>query len=1074
MALPAIKATGNARTLVFSGDFTLQAKSRTCDVFLNFPPTAPYDYPGKDRNVFEINEGIGGNSSRTDLSVENLQFRITASFVQDWEHARPYATNASIVTNRPKFTLSLKVEILNTSGLLATVYNSSSVEYGTGYQESKEKTGSFSIEMDVIEVLRWKSFNVSTTSIPNPFDASPQWPSRYLIYEERFANAANNLRWDVSLGSLSTTGSRSFSALDPDSASILYFGPSDYGMTLGANAFGTVISGIPLQAKIENVVCANWTSFSHTGQVYNILTGAWEGGAGIFTETAKVSSDVAFWETVDPGDLVWSKVTNTTAGITYQFTGEGVYSQPSFNSGAGRYDFGFPTYTNRGQVAQTVRVSPPLKVRINGVAKQFSDPYLNAVRFFTNLKSDDYFYNAAGAFSKSFTLQERKVNAHSAVSSPSGSRASVYNQQAQISPFYCSLDAAHASSFGEDANDNRASFITKVVDIIEVESASEITHDDFGSTTGWAGTNATLGSSGTAVTITATGSSASATRTYSPKLNTETKRFLKLRVKLNSGPKTLYFKVNGGKKWSFVTGAANTWTDIEIDTMLPNVDQGSGSDHRDNRWPCASVSADEPTNEAKYQGVNRISTMEISGLGSGDVLDLDYLKGFTKSFEKLTILNSDLRTDFVSGYVSDGFDVKRGAIAITDGRTSLELWPNYKYLGSYLTRSIADFVADGDKFLGWNWTALSPNVLDSWTNTNIVAPEVGGGGWLWNGTTWVDYTNMTLSGLETLQATLYVDLIQFYPGIGNPFTDLNYDDYTAELQLYCSHIFRGQAHGIVWNSSFEPVGGALLVASETTGGAPAGSAISDSVGYFETIPPARPFRGLTISHIGSSIGSVSTGVYPRRQHRVGGIVTEPGFGNPWCLHSKIGQYHRVSVKDGDVWHHRASFSAPFGGFEKDGTVTASADCSHPRLVEDARNVLYLFYIRSGSGLYYRPSFDEGQTWGDETLLIASAYFATVATDPLGTILAFGFVYNSGTSGPGKIKMRRRGPGDSSFSSAVNVKSEGVDLQFEPDTFHVSYDNQGPGRWIAVWKISGETDVTEWESVDDGASFKQVT
>jgi hypothetical protein len=196
--------------------------------------------------------------------------------------------------------------------------------------------------------------------------------------------------------------------------------------------------------------------------------------------------------------------------------------------------------------------------------------------------------------------------------------------------------------------------------------------------------------------------------------------------------------------------------------------------------------------------------------------------------------------------------------------------------------------------------------------------------------------------------------------------------------------------------------------------------------------------------------------------------------NPWNLLSSLGQYHRTNVEEGDVWYRRATFSAPFGGFEQEAQITESGDCSHPRMEEDGRPVLYLVYISEANGLCIRASSDEGTSFGSETVLIAGAHFGTISRDPLGTLVALGFVYNSGTSGPGKIKMRRKGPGDASWSSAVNIQSGGSDLEFEPDTFHVSYDMQGPGRWVLVCKISGETDLSEWYSTDECETFKEVT
>ncbi len=194
---------------------------------------------------------------------------------------------------------------------------------------------------------------------------------------------------------------------------------------------------------------------------------------------------------------------------------------------------------------------------------------------------------------------------------------------------------------------------------------------------------------------------------------------------------------------------------------------------------------------------------------------------------------------------------------------------------------------------------------------------------------------------------------------------------------------------------------------------------------------------------------------------------------PWNLMSAIGQYHRTDVQEGDVWYRRATFSAPFGGFEHEGKVTESEDCSHPRMAEDGRPVLYLVYIREGVGAVIRASSDEGTTFGSEMELIPDAHFVTIANDGIGTLVVLGFIYDSGDSGPGTLRMRLRGPGDLSWSTAVTVQSGGSDLKLEPDTFHVCYDKQGPGRWVLVGKAEGDDGASEWYSTDECKTFKAV-
>lgn len=192
--------------------------------------------------------------------------------------------------------------------------------------------------------------------------------------------------------------------------------------------------------------------------------------------------------------------------------------------------------------------------------------------------------------------------------------------------------------------------------------------------------------------------------------------------------------------------------------------------------------------------------------------------------------------------------------------------------------------------------------------------------------------------------------------------------------------------------------------------------------------------------------------------------------NPWNLNSMIGQYHRANVEDGDVWYRRASFGTPYGGFENELQVTNTGDCHHPHMSEDGRPVLYLVYCRDSVGLCIRASFDEGTTFGEESVLIADATFCTIQTGPLGELVALGFI-----PATGKIMRRYRGIGDSSWTAATAIKDDaGADMLFEEDSFHVSPDKSGAIRWVAVWTIQGESGCSEWQSTDECQTFKLVT
>lgn len=1106
MALPQIKRTGEARTLTFSGDLHLDAKSMTANIATFGAGGIPFAWcgdPGKDRAQFSINytgsldplappcdkTSIGGGDSATGLGVINGLFRITATLAQDWEHPRPYSVSESLIFNRPKYSLRLKVEIMSAGNVsLQTVFDTTVIEFDASRTSAREHDGSFDITIPVEQVLRWLPFS-GGSPIPNPFDTA-QHPSRWFKVEERISGP---LTWDVTIGSLSTSGSRTFTPMDTNDPTIGGVAINDYGLTLSGSAGGSLIPGIPIRAEISNVVTANWSWAGYTGPSRNEVN-AWAGTGGDYGVSGTVESDCAYWERVSPGDLLYASSSVASGnGLMVQYTGEGYYStdvlDPSPPPGA-HWDYvpGSPSISTGPRPVTTIRLSPPTRHKIEGVSKDFDDPYTQAVRYRTSIDllfPSAYMTNSSGGtWGKTFTFQE--VVAGNFVP-PEPYVISRYASQGSF--FYVELDGSHAATtFNEDGNDNRASFHTRVIDCLTAESVATILHDDFTSTAGWAASNASVSTNGSNVTITATGT-ATATRTYSPKLNTESKRFLRLRIMCNQDPKALQLELNGGKTWQFTTGPANEWTDIEIDTMLPNVNQGSGATNKDVRWPCDSLANDEPTQEAKHQGVNRVTTLKIIGLANGDILHIDKLEGYRKHWERLQYMNSDRRLDFPSGYPSSAMAVKRCALGQADGRQGLEMFGTRLVSSNYSILTCQEFIDGANKFNGWTWTRGGANILDSWNTDNITATEVGGGGWLWDGAAWVHYLRMDMSSPQTIKGTLLVDLIQFHPGSGDAHTTgAGYGDYTHEITVRCHHIFRGRAHGIVWNTNFEPVAGAPVNMLEPfNSNFPAGAGISDIVGYFETRPGARPYQYMRLFNGASLIGDIAT-FHSRRLHRTGGLAQAQSQ-SPWNMSTPDGPWFHLARTEGTGFYvyRRANHVDRSYGWAEETVVDADETCNAPRMIQDERRRIRTCYEKV---VGYTPedvpvyaavaceSWDDGRTFTEigEFMDVPGIRRPTQARGEDGTIVKIGFLYNDlvlGT-GPGTLKGTYQRLGDLADSAVFTLKDQaGVDLPVVDDQFHLSYDYAVGARWHLSVKIDGELSTSDWYSADYGQTWRRA-
>ncbi|MBS1703581.1 MAG: hypothetical protein JST12_18090 [Armatimonadetes bacterium] len=154
------------------------------------------------------------------------------------------------------------------------------------------------------------------------------------------------------------------------------------------------------------------------------------------------------------------------------------------------------------------------------------------------------------------------------------------------------------------------------------------------------------------------------------------------------------------------------------------------------------------------------------------------------------------------------------------------------------------------------------------------------------------------------------------------------------------------------------------------------------------------------------------------------------------------------------------------------TVQISADEHYEqcRVYDDNRLRLYaLIGKNDGSTLacYRAWSDDGGKTWSSiEAMGITNGRFPTGSSNPLGDRLEAAFVYNSGTSGPGKIYVLYRSSGDTSFGGPVVCKdSTGTALSFADTSFHIHFGHDSAARVILSANIQGETSPSSWFSTD---------
>lgn len=201
---------------------------------------------------------------------------------------------------------------------------------------------------------------------------------------------------------------------------------------------------------------------------------------------------------------------------------------------------------------------------------------------------------------------------------------------------------------------------------------------------------------------------------------------------------------------------------------------------------------------------------------------------------------------------------------------------------------------------------------------------------------------------------------------------------------------------------------------------------------------------------------------------------------PFNLEDDQGRLHRVSItKDGEVHFCRSDSTIPLPKWAIDLDATKGlGDCTTPRIVIDVHQRLTLIFTRSQSDsqfdVHQMVSDDDGSTWTDPTMLFPSCKFPTTAAASDGTVIAAAFEYQSGTSGPGKIKMVIQRPGDVKQSDPFYLHGEDdAPLIVAEDSFHVCEAKDYQGRWVLAVHMDGDDSVSDWWSADNCRTFTQV-
>ncbi len=653
----------------------------------------------------------------------------------------------------------------------------------------------------------------------------------------------------------------------------------------------------------------------------------------------------------------------------------------------------------------------------------------------------------------------------------------------EIAPLRAWLSSGSLSSRGEDRADWRLQIRGQRFNSFTLEHASAITIEDGASSSDWtAGSNTTISATGGAIQFVisgGTGSGSMVPSTSPNRQNWEGYRYAKIRIQATGASQPFRLGANG-KTWDLVTGSAGTYTDVLVDLCAPH-NKTDAMDPQDTRWPLDTDGAEE----GPYWGLNTVTTFTLSELENGQTFLVDKIELVREEWAKASLV-----PEFLGWRQKDlsiaNREVKRFGLVDVDGRVGFDNagqersgspW-SYEYLT--LTQLIGRF----NEIPGFTATALGSLPADGFHDNSGYALWAGGSGAAYDyaAATWTEFVRRDLAlGTLTVPAQALWDQWQGYPGIGRGgWTGEAYDPANTRMPAACTKHLHGEAWGLAFGSlsavlSGKPVKAFATASSLTIVG-------TDTTGLRGEYVTELPGGKGTIEHtteLGSSpLRSDSEDWMNRRlartSFRAADSITEP-----WLLSRFPHWLHEAAISAGRVLVRTSRTDAPVGGWQVSKIVTPSdTGCHKPVLAWDPKTARLIVVWERAGDCYVATSDSDGSAWSGSSLMVSGGYRPMVVFDKDGVKVEGYFVYDSGTSGPGKVKVRVTWPGDTSPPAWSNAKdvATGSDISVADGGFRnlTPMIDAGAGRVAMSIVIDGESEPSVWWCADTGGKkWKRV-
>lgn len=630
----------------------------------------------------------------------------------------------------------------------------------------------------------------------------------------------------------------------------------------------------------------------------------------------------------------------------------------------------------------------------------------------------------------------------------------------EFTEVWVALDTTSLAASDEDARDWRCLILGKLWDCYDVSHADETLTN---TTSEWANvSNVTVGSG---VTLTVAGGTGEAT--YTPPSNIDSEGFRYLDITIGSTDPSQPFTVElGSKSWSLTTGSGVTV--VRLDLCAPN-NAAVSTDDKTSRFPLDAPGTGDPT-DSTFWGVSDIASITFSGLVDGQVYTVQDIELVGDSRLEVSVLSAfnNWDTAWVNGATDTTYH-KPFWWGNADGRVAdlpdmffVDLTAPGDY---YSWQTLDQLKGTVGNLGGWSMVNGAHSLpADGYHTRNRDAYWLCGAGATYNYTTdtWTDWMDRDASSTLTLPAQPGWDVVEVYGGAGDVFGGSSYPTTSAnKTVLAVNKILRGRGWGLVYDLGEDPNPGVTVQLKQ--GATVRGSDTSETDGYYAT---GTPYGFGDTSHtIEAGSESINVTVANRMLHRGVFAVVVDALRALWNTVTPWGHYHRVSTDETSIRHHRAHYEVPSGGFDQETDVLTG---TYARIAYSNGSIFLVTH--DGSDTYWAQTDDDGGSYSTLAVLLTGAINSTIAATHDGYLVAAGFKYDSGTSGPGTIIGKRRGPGDSSWSSQFTFTDGSSNIAFSDSSFHFV---ESGGRLVMVAEKDGDSGPTEFYSTDLGASWTEV-